>query len=150
MKTAVRIFSIAVPLLWVIISPQARAISPQAADVVVQKFRAGNGPIGLAFDGANIWAVNQNDRTVTKLRASDGTNLGTFGVGQTPQAAAYDGTDIWVTNYFDGTVTELRASDGMVVGTFPAGATPTGIVFDGTSLLDSQPVCQHRDKTAGE
>ena len=78
------------------LSPQARAVSPQAADVVVQKFRVGSGPIGLAFDGANIWVVNQNDRTVTKLRASDGTNLGTFGVGQTPQGAAYDGTNIWV------------------------------------------------------
>jgi DNA-binding beta-propeller fold protein YncE len=87
---------IALALAWFTLTPQARAVSPQAADVVVQKFRVGSGPIGLAFDGANIWVVNQNDRTVTKLRASDGTNLGTFGVGQTPQGAAYDGTNIWV------------------------------------------------------
>jgi hypothetical protein len=35
-------------------------------------------PVDLAFDGANIWAANASSNNVTKLRASDGTNLGTF------------------------------------------------------------------------
>jgi len=121
--------TIAVAFTLVVISPQANA-----ADAVLQNFPVGYGPIGLAFDGANIWVVNQNDRTVTKLRAIDGANQGTFRVGRTPLEAAYDGANIWVTNFLDDTVTKLRASDGAVLGTFPAGATPTGIAFDGTSL----------------
>ena len=32
--------------------------------------------MGMAFDGANIWVANSVGGTVTKLRASDGANLG--------------------------------------------------------------------------
>jgi hypothetical protein len=48
-------------------------------------FTGGGSPYGIAFDGANIWVTNKlNSGTVTKLRASDGANLGTFGVGSNP------------------------------------------------------------------
>jgi len=47
-----------------VLSPVARAVSPDAAEIIVRKFRVGSGPIGLAFDGANIWVVNQNDGAV--------------------------------------------------------------------------------------
>ena len=40
--------------------------------------------ISAAFDGAHIWVTNQNSNTVSKLRASDGTTLGTFGAGRFP------------------------------------------------------------------
>ena len=43
-------------------------------------------PGGVAFDGANIWVANHGDATVTKLRASDGTNLGRSSWAQTPLA----------------------------------------------------------------
>jgi len=36
---------------------------------------------GVAFDGANIWVTNYGSNSVTKLRASDGSTLGTFTVG---------------------------------------------------------------------
>src|SRR6516225_10894 len=42
------------------------------------RFAVGKFPCGLAFDGANMWVANLSDNTVTKLRANDGTNLGTF------------------------------------------------------------------------
>ena len=35
---------------------------------------------------------------VTKLRASDGANLGTFPVGSGPYGVAFDGANVWVTN----------------------------------------------------
>ena len=35
---------------------------------------------------------------VTKLRASDGSVLGTFGVESDPRAVAFDGVNIWVAN----------------------------------------------------
>jgi hypothetical protein len=44
----------------------------------------GNSPSQLAFDGANIWVTHVNGNTVTKLRASDGANLGIFTVGSSP------------------------------------------------------------------
>jgi DNA-binding beta-propeller fold protein YncE len=41
---------------------------------------------------------------VTKLRASDGTVLGTFAVGSNPVGVAFDGANIWVGNYHTATM----------------------------------------------
>jgi len=51
-------------------------------------FSVGLGPEGVAFDGANIWVANQVSNNVTKLRASDGSNLGTLTVGHSPDGVA--------------------------------------------------------------
>jgi DNA-binding beta-propeller fold protein YncE len=64
----------------------------------------GTGPIGVAFDGANVWVTNTSG--VTKLRASDGTHVGTFPVGTVPVGVAFDGANVWVTNYFSNTVSK--------------------------------------------
>lgn len=84
-------------------------------------FPVGSQPYGVAFDGDNIWSANYGDGTVTKLRAADGTVLGTFKVGNGPAGVTFDGGNIWVTNGFDNTLTKLRASDGTVLGTFSVG-----------------------------
>jgi len=41
-------------------------------------FTVGSEPVGVASDGANMWVANLNSGTATKLRASDGANLGAF------------------------------------------------------------------------
>ena len=52
-------------------------IKLRASDgAVLGTFGVGSAPLGLAFDGANIWVTNQNSNTVTKLRASDGSGSG--------------------------------------------------------------------------
>jgi DNA-binding beta-propeller fold protein YncE len=67
----------------------------------------------VAFDGANIWVTNYalgSGNTVTKLRASDGTVLGTFTVGpvnSAPRGVAFDGANIWVTNVGTNTVSKF-------------------------------------------
>ena len=104
------------------------------ANVTGLQFPVGSGPSGVAFDGANIWVSNRFDNTVSKLRASDGTNLGAFAVGSQPIGVAFDGANIWVANYASGTVTELRASDGTVLGSFAAGTGPVAVGFDGTNI----------------
>jgi YVTN family beta-propeller protein len=60
----------------------------------------------VAFDGTNIWVTNLGSNTVSKLRASDGANLGTVAVGLGPQFIAFDGAHIWVTNFSSNTVSE--------------------------------------------
>jgi DNA-binding beta-propeller fold protein YncE len=66
-----------------------------------------SGPIGVAFDGANIWVANALSNTVSKLRASDGTSLGTFTVGSGPSGVAFDGANIWVANFGSNTVSKF-------------------------------------------
>jgi len=43
---------------------------------------------------------------MTKLRASDGANLGTFAVARSI-GVAFDGANIWVVNLEPGTVTKM-------------------------------------------
>src|ERR1017187_5384244 len=94
-------------------------------------FPAGDGPQGVAFDGANIWVANGGSHSVTKLRAADGFNLGTFPVGHCPLFVAFDGANVWVTGGCDNSVTKLRAADGLNLGTFPVGSQPNGMALDG-------------------
>ena len=94
----------------------------------------GDGPTGIVFDGANIWVTNTGDNTVTKLRASDGSVVGTYMVGLSPNGIAYDGTNIWVTIEGFSTVIVLRASDGSLVAQYFVGSGPEGIAFDGANM----------------
>jgi hypothetical protein len=113
-------------------------------------------PSDVAFDGANMWVSNYaTPGTVTKLKASDGTNLGTYSVGTYPVGIAFDGANIWVTNAGDNTVTKLRASDGsnmwvannvdstvtkvrandgFVLGTYGTVSLPKDVAFDGANI----------------
>lgn len=69
-------------------------------------FAVGSGPVGVAFDGSNIW-VGSTDGTATKLRASDGKLLGTFQTGALSMGVAFDGVNIWVTNSGFNTISKL-------------------------------------------
>ena len=71
---------------------------------------------------------------MTKLRASDGANLGNFDVGAASFGVAFDGANIWVANQGSNTVTKVRASDGANLGNFGVGNHPTGVAFDGANI----------------
>ena len=70
-------------------------------------FSVGDGPRGICFDGANIWVANHSDDTVTKLKASDGSTVGTYSVGDYPRDICFDGANSWVTNQASYTVSKL-------------------------------------------
>jgi hypothetical protein len=50
--------------------------------------------------------ANQGSDNLIKLRASDGTNLGTFPAGDGPKALAFDGVHIWAANLDSNTLTK--------------------------------------------
>lgn len=94
----------------------------------------GGSPYGVAFDGSSLWVSNAGNNTVSKIRASDGTILGTFPVGSNPRLVEFDGANIWVANFGSNTVTKLSASDGTVLATITVGNNPWGLAFDGTNI----------------
>jgi len=61
---------------------------------------------------------------ITRLRASDGLNLGVFPLPFPPIGVIYEGTSLWVAGG-DHSIAKLRASDGSLLGTFNVG-TYTG------------------------
>jgi hypothetical protein len=118
--------------------PRIASSTSEPASIGIKDFRVGIQPTGILFDGENIWVSNNSSNSVTKLRASDGADLGTFRVGSYPVGIAFDGYNIWVANYgFDGSgnsVTKLRASDGAFLGEFRVGNGPRGVAFDGKNI----------------
>jgi hypothetical protein len=92
------------------------------------------GAAGAAFDGENLWVTNLSGGTVTKLRPSDGTILGTFNAGTAPIDVAWDGANIWIANASGNCVTKLRGSDGVVLGTYVVFDSVNRIAFDGTFI----------------
>jgi hypothetical protein len=97
-------------------------------------FQVEGRPFGVAYDGANVWVTNQGSDTVTKLRASDGADLGIFTTGANPFGVAFDGANIWVANQASNTVTKLRASDGANLGNFSVGNAPVNVASDGANI----------------
>jgi outer membrane lipoprotein-sorting protein len=97
-------------------------------------FAVGTTPRGVAFDGANMWIVNLGSNNVTKIRVSDGANLGAFPVGIFTIGIAFDGANMWISDATGNILTKLRASDGANLGAFPAGNSPVSVAFDGTNI----------------
>jgi len=64
-------------------------------------FAGGADHVGIASDGYHIWVTNFADGTISKLRANDGTLLGTLAVGSKPYNLAFDGANVWLANHGD-------------------------------------------------
>jgi DNA-binding beta-propeller fold protein YncE len=79
-----------------------------------------------------MWVANQGSGTVSKMKASDGTILGTFTVGGLPYDVGFDGEHIWVSGAPE--LFELRASDGGYLRHFSPNTNTSGIAFDGANV----------------
>ena len=92
-------------------------------------------PVGLAFDGTNIWTANFYGG-VAKVRVSDGsvTSYNSITGVSNPWCVAFDGTYLWVTAG-NGTVTKLNTADASVAGgPYTVGSNPQGVTFDGSHI----------------
>jgi hypothetical protein len=95
-------------------------------------------PLGILFDGSNIWVTDSGDGKLKMLDAS-GNVLLSVGVGGGPFSAVFDGTNIWVPNRFSNSVSVVRAT-GAAAGTLLATLTgglnfPFVAAFDGERVL---------------
>jgi hypothetical protein len=98
------------------------------------EYGVGRRPRSIAFDGVNVWVGNYGNGTVTVLRASDGSLVGTYPAGTTPSGVAFDGANVWVANRDSGSVTRLGATDGSIAGSLGVGGFPQDVVFDGANI----------------
>jgi hypothetical protein len=90
-------------------------------------------PIGILFDGSNVWVTDQGDNKLKKLD-QNGAIVQTVNV-ESPSYPAFDGTNIWVPN--NTTVSVVRAATGTVVATLTGNGlnTPVQAAFDGQRIL---------------
>jgi YVTN family beta-propeller protein len=93
----------------------------------------GDNPIGIAFDGTNIWTANYGGGSVSIINPQ-ATTVTTVTTGFTnPFGVLYDGAHIWVTDIVAGTLLKL-SSAGAILQTVPVGTNPWFPVFDGTNI----------------
>ncbi len=97
-------------------------------------FVAGSTPIGIAFDGTDIWVTNIGSNSVMKLRGTDGVLLGGVGGLLSPNGIAFDGANMWIACSASNSVRKIRASDFAELGSFSVGSGPSGVAFDGTNI----------------
>jgi glutamine cyclotransferase len=79
-----------------------------------------------------MWIPNNSSGSVTKLRAKDGANLGTFPFPGSPWGVAFDGANIWVTG--SPVVVEYKATNGTQLGSFYVESETVGAAFDGANV----------------
>jgi hypothetical protein len=88
-------------------------------------------PIGVLFDGFNLWVANKDNNEVVKYQR-DFTEIGRFPIACLPLRMMFDGQNLWVTD--GNTVCKLLVYDGSPLGTFrlnTSGFGPCALVFDG-------------------
>lgn len=95
----------------------------------------GNYPVGIAFDGTNIWTANLGTGAgVSIIPPVSPYTPTTVTTGLTSAwGILYDGANIWVTDYSAGKLLRLNAS-GAILQTVIVGANPSTPAFDGSNI----------------
>ncbi len=95
----------------------------------------GNQPIGVAFDGQNVWTANLGPPgSVSIISPAGESSVNTVTTGfNAPYGIIYDGSTMWVTDTGAGTLLQLDAY-GDIIQTVTVGAAPGFPVFDGANI----------------
>ena len=87
--------------------PREHCVANQHDHRHQNRLPTGANPREVAFDGANIWVVNRNGISVTKINPATGATIGTFATGNIPNGLAFDGTSIWIANFGSDIVSKI-------------------------------------------
>jgi hypothetical protein len=119
-----------------IITPGATL--PWSVTTITQGFGA---PVGIIFDGNNMWVVDNEGSLLKKLDANGGViqQVSIPGPGG-PNNPAFDGTNLWVPHGIGAPpykIAVIRAATGEVIATLTGNGLdePTCIAFDGERML---------------
>ena len=116
---------------------------PWSVTTVTTGFMA---PIGIVWDGSNIWVGDQLASSLFKLDAG-GSILQTVALPAEPGSPAFDGANIWVPvggAPAPSSVVVVRVSDGTILANLPMGNNGGvgGAAFDGERVLTTDPPSQ--------
>ncbi len=107
-------------------------LAPTAVTVAASTL--GNHPVGIAFDGNNLWTANFAGASVSIITPQSPYTVTTVATGFTsPYGIVFDGTSIWVTDSGAGTLLKLNPAGG-VAQTVVVGTSPEIPAFDGANI----------------
>jgi DNA-binding beta-propeller fold protein YncE len=114
-----------------------------AGATLVYTFTIGGNLSGLAFDGVNVWSLDE-DKKLVKIDASDGTKLSEMSVSDKlasfgPRALTFDGANLWVYAFepiaaglpWGGGSTTPGILTKIPIHVHPIGESPTAMAEDG-------------------
>jgi hypothetical protein len=99
----------------------------------------GISPIGITFDGQNLWTANTGDGfagtgSLSRVTLPGGAKS-TFTTGfSVPQGILFDGANLWVTDGGDRSLKRVDTTTGAVLQTIALSGFVNYPVFDGTNL----------------
>jgi ABC-type transport system substrate-binding protein/class 3 adenylate cyclase len=125
---------------WVTSGDKSLAKIDPGTHELEQTIDVGNGPLGVAVNGRDVWVANSLDGTVSRVSADTNHEVDHYTVGNTPAGVAVAGGSIWVTNAGDGTLTQLDARTGALKRTVDLDSPVGGIAYGGGSLWVTDPV----------
>ncbi|MEI7578510.1 MAG: YncE family protein [bacterium] len=97
-------------------------------------FYVGNGLLGIAYDGTNIWVANGSTYTYSKIDSKSGAVLADIPANASwPLGMTFDGTYVWVAN-FGGNISAIDPNTNTVVQTIGSFGNPHQILFDGQAI----------------
>jgi YVTN family beta-propeller protein len=135
--------------IWIANSTTGPALTPTgrvskinpATGAIIAEFptsaTANSGPVGVAFDGTNIWVTNNTAGTVSRIDRTTNavTEFPTSNSSAEPWGVAFDGTSIWVANGVTNHVSKIDPVTGSILFEVnTAGVLPQEIAFDGSSI----------------
>lgn len=84
-----------------------------SAEPVVRTFTVGKAPESLAVDeSGDVWVTNKDSNSVTRLRGTDGSVIGTYTVPADPWGIAVGGNVVWVACNGAKRLLMLKVADG--------------------------------------
>lgn len=101
---------------------------------VLRRVPIPEGAVRVVAAGPYLWVTNR-ERTVTRVRASDGEVASPVEVGIGPIGAASDGRRVWVANSEDGTVSRIDVATGAEVApAVEVGRGPVAVAVSGRTV----------------
>jgi hypothetical protein len=111
--------------------------SQAAGAVTTVASNLGNGPVGIAFDGARVRTANLGSPGSVSIVTPGATTPWTVTTVTTgfssPVGTLFDGVNIWITDNVAGTLLKLDSSCA-ILQTVTVGSFPEFPVFDGTNI----------------
>lgn len=103
-----------------------------------QPFVLGSNPIGMTYDGLNLWTANDGTGpgtgSVSRVNLN-GTVVTTFTTGfSQPRGILFDGANLWVTDAGDTSLKRVDRNNGGVLQTISLSGSVQHPIFDGTNL----------------
>jgi DNA-binding beta-propeller fold protein YncE len=94
---------------------------------------AGSQSRGICWDGAYAWVSNLTANTISKIRCSDGTLIGSYATALSPYFSCYANGSVWVGCYNGNVIRKLTAATGAFVGDYAVNL-PAQPCYDGTNI----------------